>query len=107
MDYLRESDDVRREIAIARNMIRRCEEKLDALNAAWEQSSYKDKDIPLACDILTQREFQVFELVKKGFPNARIETELSLGENTVEACVAMILDKLNCRNRTELLRIES
>ena len=105
MDYLRESDDIRREIAIARNMIRDCDKKLDALNAAWARN-VSQKEILPACDILTQREYQVFELMRKNFPNSEIELELELGKKTVEACVMMILEKLDCKNRAELSRIE-
>ncbi len=104
MDYLKESDDIRREIAIARNMIRRCNEKLDSLNAVWLSGSLLEA--PAACDVLSARELEVFKLAKKGLNNAKIADQLFLEQNTIEGHIASILKKLNCKNRTEFLQVK-
>lgn len=102
--YLKESDDIRREIAIARNMIRQCEEKLNSLNKTWENGGLTES--VSAHDILTAREFQVFALVRTGLISSKIAAELFLSERTIENHVESILKKLNCRNRTELLQVK-
>jgi DNA-binding NarL/FixJ family response regulator len=99
MDYLKELDDIRREIAIARNMMRDCERRVNGI--------YKDLHaVRGAEDILTKTEFKVFELVKKGLSNTNIAAILYVATATVEAHVYSILGKLDCKNRTELLQID-
>jgi DNA-binding NarL/FixJ family response regulator len=95
MDYLKELDDIRREIAIARNMMRDCEERVDSV--------YKNCS---AEDILTKTEFKVFKLAKKGLSNSNIAAIMYLSKSTVEAHVYSILGKLDCKNRTQLLQID-
>lgn len=102
--YLVESDDIRREIAITRSMICRCEEKLNSLNAAWQNGSLKES--VSAHDILTAKELEIFSLLRKGLINSMIAKELFLSERTVETHISSILKKLSCRNRTELLQVK-
>jgi DNA-binding NarL/FixJ family response regulator len=97
--YLTESDDIRREIAIAKNIIAKCEERLDRLNT----ESKKIFDI---ASILTAREHQVFLLVRKAMSDDDIATSLVLSKRTIETFVASVLIKTKCKNRTELLLVK-
>jgi DNA-binding NarL/FixJ family response regulator len=97
--YLAESDDIRREIAVARNAIARCEERLDRLN----NDNNKEFDI---ANLLTAREHQIFLLVRKAMDDECIAKELVLSKRTVETFVANILIKVRCKNRTELLTVK-
>jgi DNA-binding NarL/FixJ family response regulator len=99
MDYLKELDDIRREIAIARNMMCDCEIRVNGI--------YKNlHSVRGAEDILTKNEFSVFELAKKGLTNANIAAILYISISTVESHMHSILGKLDCKNRTELLKID-
>lgn len=52
-------------------------------------------------ETLSQREFQVLELITKGCKNRQIALALMIEERTVRFHVENILDKLNVNNRTE------
>lgn len=52
-------------------------------------------------ELLTQREFDVFELIACGWSNADISETLSLSQNTVKSHVRSLLVKLGLRNRVE------
>lgn len=54
---------------------------------------------------LTEREFQVVELVAKGASNRLIATDLGLSEHTVKIHMHHIIRKLRVRNRTEAAAI--
>lgn len=99
--YLAESDDIRREIAIARSMIFRCEERLNRLNIDKD----KNPELDLA-NLLTGREYQVLLLVRKAMSNEEIGKKLVLSQRTIETFVTNILMKTGCQNRTELLTIK-
>lgn len=51
---------------------------------------------------LTRREYEVAQLVAKGFKNNRISTTLGLREQSVKNLVSSIMRKLNCENRTQV-----
>lgn len=54
---------------------------------------------------ITKREFEVLQLVQKGYSNARISTELELGDGTVRNYVTVLMDKIGGASRTELVAI--
>jgi DNA-binding NarL/FixJ family response regulator len=51
---------------------------------------------------LTQREFEILQLVGEGLSNKEISEKLYLGEGTVRNYVTGLLEKLNLRDRTQL-----
>ena len=51
---------------------------------------------------LTEREFQVMELVAEGLSNKEIAAKLYLSEGTVRNYISTILEKLYLRDRTQL-----
>ncbi len=54
-------------------------------------------------DTLTQREREVLQLIGEGRSNQEIANELSVSVKTVEAHRAHVKDKLNARNRRDLI----
>ena len=50
---------------------------------------------------LTERECQILYLVANGYSNAEIANSLCLSTNTIKAVMAVILKKLNARNRAQ------
>ena len=55
-------------------------------------------------DLLTVREREVLQLIAEGLSNQAIADELFISVKTVEAHKAHIMNKLNARNRTDLIR---
>ena len=55
-------------------------------------------------DLLTNREREVLQLIAEGLSNQGIADELYISVKTVEAHKAHIMNKLNARNRTDLIR---
>lgn len=53
--------------------------------------------------LLSKREQEVVTLVKKGYTNAQIATELFISINTVKKHLQNIFDKYGVLNRTELI----
>lgn len=52
---------------------------------------------------ITEKEFEIVELVAKGLSNREIAEELFLSEGTVRNYLSNILDKLQLRDRTQLV----
>lgn len=52
---------------------------------------------------LTEREREVFDVVARGYSNAEIAEQLHVTEATVRTHIAAILDKLNLRDRTQVM----
>ncbi len=53
---------------------------------------------------LTQRQVEIVRLVAQGFTNKEIAQQLFLSPRTVEMHVANLLNRLECRNRSEAVR---
>lgn len=54
---------------------------------------------------LTNREFEVMELICQGLSNNEIGKELFISTNTVKAHVMSIIEKLQAKNRTSAVYI--
>ncbi len=52
---------------------------------------------------LTEKENSIIELVAEGLNNKEISAQLFLGEGTVRNYISVILEKLNLRDRTQLV----
>ena len=74
-------------------------DKLPALmNSATEEDSgfdYQSKDI-------SEKEYEVIQLVAEGYSNKEIAQKLFLSEGTVRNYLSTILEKLELRDRTQL-----
>ena len=73
-------------------------DKLPALMNKADKASgfnYQDKDI-------TEKEYEVIQLVAEGFSNKEIAQKLFLSEGTVRNYLSTILEKLELRDRTQL-----
>jgi DNA-binding NarL/FixJ family response regulator len=73
-------------------------DKLPSLMNKSEQPgefNYQDKDI-------TEKEFEVIQLVAEGYSNKEIAGKLFLSEGTVRNYLSTILEKLELRDRTQL-----
>jgi NarL family two-component system response regulator YdfI len=53
---------------------------------------------------LTEREYQVLQLLARGLPNKQIAAQLGISEHTVKFHVSSIYGKLQATNRTEAVR---
>lgn len=70
----------------------------------------KDTDKPSASDValnyesygITEKEYEVIQLVAEGFSNKEIAQKLFLSEGTVRNYLSTILEKLGLRDRTQL-----
>lgn len=54
---------------------------------------------------LCEREFEILELLTKGYENKNIADKLYISTHTVKACISGILKKLKAKNRTEAVSI--
>ena len=73
-------------------------DKLPALMSTAEEDSgfdYESKDI-------SEKEYEVIQLVAEGFSNKEIAQKLFLSEGTVRNYLSTILEKLELRDRTQL-----
>ena len=51
---------------------------------------------------ISEKEYEVIQLVAEGFSNKEISQKLFLSEGTVRNYLSTILEKLNLRDRTQL-----
>ncbi len=61
-------------------------------------------EIKNSLEILSDREFQVFKLLAKGYTNKEISERLFLSDKTVSTYKTRILEKLNIGNNAELIK---
>jgi len=72
------------------------------LIAKFAAAARPDSDaVPSALADLSARELEVLTLIARGFSNAEIAAELTLGESTVKSHVAHLLAKLDLRDRVQ------
>jgi DNA-binding NarL/FixJ family response regulator len=73
------------------------------------QATGQASDTGLACDrlqrVLTEREFEVLQMVARGMSNAEIAEELTISPATAKTHVAHLLTKLDARDRIQLVII--
>ena len=68
---------------------------LPKLSGKHNEDVYRKKGI-------TDKEYDIIELVAKGYSNKEIAEKLYLGEGTVRNYISTVLDKLELRDRTQL-----
>ena len=73
------------------------------------QATGQASDTGSACDrlqrVLTEREFEVLQMVARGMSNAEIAEELTISPATAKTHVAHLLTKLDARDRIQLVII--
>lgn len=80
---------------------READQRLRALGVrTWRRGTKKAGDVPL--DRLTDREWEIAELLAGGASNPEIASTLFISRKTVERHVSNILVKLGARNRAEV-----
>ena len=63
----------------------------------------KDKDdAAYSVHGITDKEYEIIELVAQGFSNKEIAEKLYLGAGTVRNYISTVLEKLHLRDRTQL-----
>lgn len=67
-------------------------------------SNMMDKERKIKADELniSQKEYEIMELLSKGFSNREISEKLYMSEGTVRNNISALLDKLDLRDRTQL-----
>ena len=75
-------------------------EVVNKMPAVTEKSDINEK---LEKAGITSKEYEVIKLVAEGMSNKEIAAELFLGEGTVRNYLSSILDKLDLRDRTQLV----
>jgi len=76
-----------------------------ARDRAARQADAEAADIRRRLDLLSPREQEVMELVAEGLPNKTIARRLDIGVRTVETHRARVLEKMEARNASELVRM--
>jgi len=54
---------------------------------------------------ISKREYEVLELIDKGFSNQEIASQLFISESTVKTHVSNLLSKLDAKRRTQAIKI--
>ena len=70
--------------------------KIPSINKEEVKADYEDKNI-------TEKEYDIIKLVAEGLNNKEIASELFLSEGTVRNYLSNILEKLEVRDRTQLV----
>jgi DNA-binding NarL/FixJ family response regulator len=74
-----------------------------ALRRLVDRLGHVGSMLPSGPRALTERELQVLRLVARGQSNSELAKELHLSESTVKTYVGRLLDKLECRDRSQLV----
>jgi len=53
---------------------------------------------------LSDREYEVFELIARGVPTSSIADKLSLSQNTINTYRARVLEKMDMKTNAEIVR---
>lgn len=96
-----------RKIILALETVRKGEVYLSekmAMNIARQATGQPRAQAGLPMDRLSDREFQVFQLIGQGRSTQEIATELHLDRHTIETYRLRIKEKLNLKNGHELLQ---
>ena len=83
--------------------IQRVAQGLTTLDPAAAQVLMQQVQHSDLLETLTAREREVFDLLAKGFDNAHIASELVVSEATVRTHIASVLEKLELRDRTQVI----
>lgn len=75
--------------------------ELEALGEAAEERRQQESTTQINRSSLSRRQTEVLRLVATGLTNKEMASKLFLSPRTVEMHVAHILDRLNCRSRSE------
>jgi len=75
---------------------------IDKLPTLMSQTNAEDEAFDYRKYDISEKEFEVIQLVAEGFSNKEISQKLFLSEGTVRNYLSTILEKLNLRDRTQL-----
>ena len=75
---------------------------IDKLPTLMNQTNTDDESFDYRKYDISEKEFEVIQLVAEGFSNKEISQKLFLSEGTVRNYLSSILEKLNLRDRTQL-----
>lgn len=75
---------------------------IDKLPTLMNQTNTDDEGFDYRKYDISEKEFEVIQLVAEGFSNKEISQKLFLSEGTVRNYLSTILEKLNLRDRTQL-----
>ncbi len=84
---------------------RHTESASGALRAAVQHGHGPEGSLTRGTDIVTPREYDVLRLVAEGHTNAEIGARLGLSNNTVKSYLGQVRQKLQARNRAQLVTI--
>ncbi len=75
---------------------------IDKLPTLMSQNNTEDNGFDYRKYDISEKEYEVIQLVAEGFSNKEISQKLFLSEGTVRNYLSTILEKLNLRDRTQL-----
>ena len=75
---------------------------IDKLPTLMSQNNAEDTGFDYRKYDISEKEYEVIQLVAEGFSNKEISQKLFLSEGTVRNYLSTILEKLNLRDRTQL-----
>ena len=85
----------------ARPLAAKIANELEALGEVAEERSLEESTIRVNRTCLSRRQTEVLRLLATGLTNKEMASKLFLSPRTIEMHVAHILDRLNCRSRSE------
>lgn len=87
---------------------------IEAVHAILHQGHYRDPNVPIAppngrdpIQLLSPREFEIFQLLGRGYASREISEALSLSPKTVSNSLGIIKEKLAIGSTAELVKIAS